>query len=228
MRCWRGFPGVVGFEESPTMSFLCEVFPPEADALSPICPSAISSRDENVLFEIFRPDVALAIWLRPMPSNWKAEIGTLLQHLPFGAIGRGSPEDAVDQIVQELPAPASAALLSDMLLLGRFFATITQQSEIRANLAGVNDDSCRRFHCDAVRLRLLCTYHGPGTQFTMCGPQCRAPHQIPALAVALVKGRAHPAALGDACLHRSPPVSHLPESRRGRLLFCIDEPGFLP
>ena len=85
------------------MSFVCEVFPPEADALSPICPSAISSRDENVLFEIFRPDVALAIWLRPMPSNWKAEIGTLLQHLPFGAIGRGSPEDVVDQIVQELP-----------------------------------------------------------------------------------------------------------------------------
>jgi hypothetical protein len=62
----------------------------------------------------------------------------------------------------------------------------------------------------------------------MCGPQCRAPHQIPSCAVALVKGRAHPAALGDACLHRSPPVSHLSESRRRRLLFCIDEPGFLP
>jgi len=180
------------------MSFVCEVFPPEADALSPICPSAISSRDENVLFEIFRPDVALAIWLRPQPAKWKAGLGTLLQQVPFGAIGRGTPEDALDQIVQELPVPAPAALLSDMLLLGRFFAT------------------------------LLCTYHGPGTQFTMCGPQCRAPHQIPACAVALVKGRAHPAALGDACLHRSPPVSHLPESRRGRLLFCIDEPGFLP
>jgi hypothetical protein len=219
---------VAGFEESQIMSFVCEVFPPEADALSPVCPSAISSRDENVLFEIFRPDVALAVWLRPQPNRWKAEIGTLLQHLPFSAIGRGSPEDVVDQIVQELPAPASAALLSDMLLLGRFFATLTQQSEIRASLSGVNDDSCRRFHCDAVRLRLLCTYHGPGTQFTMCGPQCRAPHQIPACAVALIKGRAHPASLGDACLHRSPPVSHLPESRRGRLLFCIDEPGFLP
>jgi hypothetical protein len=228
MRCWRGFPGVVGFEERRTMSFVCEVFPPEADALSPICPSAISSRDENVLFEIFRPDVALAIWLRPQPAKWKAGLGTLLQQVPFGAIGRGTPEDALDQIVQELPVPAPAALLSDMLLLGRFFATITEQSEIRASLAGVNDDSCRRFHCDSVRLRLLCTYHGPGTQFTMCGPQCRAPHQIPACAAALVKGRAHPAALGDACLHRSPPVSHLPESRRGRLLFCIDEPGFLP
>jgi len=228
MRYWRGFPGVVVFEESETMSFVCEVFPPEADALSPICPSAISSSDENVLFEIFRPDVALAIWLRPQPANWKAGIGPLLQQVPFGAVGRGSPEDALDQIVPELPVPAPAALLSDMLLLGRFFATITQQSEIRANLAGVNDDSCRRFHCDSVRLRLLCTYHGPGTQFTMCGPQCRAPHQIPACAVALVKGRAHPAALGDACLHRSPPVTHLPESRRGRLLFCIDEPGFLP
>jgi hypothetical protein len=148
--------------------------------------------------------------------------------VPFGAIGRGTPEDALDQIVQELPAPAPAALLSDMLLLGRFFATITEQSEIRASLAGVNDDSCRRFHCDSVRLRLLCTYHGPGTQFTMCGPQCRAPHQMPACAVALVKGSAHPAALGNACLHRSPPVSHLPENRRGRFLFCIDEPGFLP
>jgi hypothetical protein len=54
------------------------------------------------------------------------------------------------------------------------------------------------------------------------------PHQVPACSVALIKGTRHDPPPPEGCLHRSPPVSLLPESRRARLLLCIDEPGVFP
>jgi hypothetical protein len=96
---------------------------------------------------------------------------------------------------------------------------------VRVRLDGVVHDSCRYFHMDAIGLRLLCTYRGAGTQWTMCGPECRAPHQAPACSVALLKGSRYAPPPPSGCLHRSPPVSHLPEDKRARILLCIDEPG---
>lgn len=209
------------------MSFLCEVFPPagslRSEAVVTAC--AASSADEAVLLEIARPEVALALWLRPEPAGWRRLTASLLAAAPFTAAAEGSPEEALDGVMAALPCPAPTELAADMLWLARVFAAIAGRTRLRIRLEGVTDDSCRRFHLDAVGLRLLCTYRGAGTQWTMCGPDCAAPHQAPACAVALLKGSRHDPPPPPGCLHRSPPVGRLPENRRARLLLCIDEPG---
>lgn len=208
------------------MSFLCEAFQPDAGRLSITASAcAAASADEAVLLEILRPNVALALWLRPEPANWRRLTTPLLAAAPFRAAAEGTPDQAFDAVMAALPAPLPIALGADMLRLAHFFAVLTSREAIRIRLEGVTGDACRRFHLDAVGLRLLCTYRGPGTQWTMCGPDCRAPHQAPAGAVALLKGSRHDPPPPPGCLHRSPPVSHLPENRRARLLLCIDEPG---
>ncbi|WP_342451502.1 DUF1826 domain-containing protein [Neoroseomonas nitratireducens] len=208
------------------MSYLCEVFPPDAAPLSErASPCAAVSADEAVLLEILRPEVALALWLRPEPAGWRRATDGLLAAAPFRAACEDRPEAALDRLRAGLPGPVPLDLATDMLRLAQFFSTFTGHERVRLRLEGVRDDSCRRLHIDAVGLRLLCTYRGAGTQWTMCGPDCRAPHQAPALAVALLKGTRYAPPPPPGCLHRSPPVSHLPEGRRARLLFCIDEPG---
>lgn len=208
------------------MSFLCEVFPPEAGlrSLSARAPCAAISDDEAVLLDILRPEVALALWLRPEPAGWRRITAPLLAAAPFRATCEDAPDAAVDGVLAALGQPVPMALAADMTRLASVFAAITGQDRVRVRLDGVTHDSCRRFHMDAIGLRLLCTYRGAGTQWTMCGPDCRVPHQAPACSVALLKGARHVPPPPAGCLHRSPPVSLLPEHRRARILLCIDEP----
>jgi hypothetical protein len=208
------------------VSFLCEVFPPgpgQSSAPAQACASV--SADEAVLLEILRPDVALALWLRPQPAGWRAMTAPLLAAAPFHAACEDAPEAAVDGVLATLGQPVAATLAADMVRLSTVFAALTGRDRVRIRLDGVTHDSCSRFHTDAIGLRLLCTYRGEGTQWTMCGPDCTAPHQAPACAVAVLKGSRHVPAPPSGCLHRSPPVSRLPQDRRARILFCIDEPG---
>jgi hypothetical protein len=208
------------------MSFLCEVFPPEAGLRSEAAPTACAavSADEAVLLEILRPEVALALWLRPEPAGWRRMTAPLLAAAPFRAACEDAPVAAVDGVLAALGQPVPVALAADMTRLASVFAAMTGRDRVRVRLDGVTHDSCRRFHMDAIGLRLLCTYRGAGTQWTMCGPDCRAPHQAPACAVALLKGSRHVPSPPAGCLHRSPPVSRLPEDKRARILLCIDEP----
>ncbi|MBR0681773.1 DUF1826 domain-containing protein [Roseomonas eburnea] len=208
------------------MSFLCEVFPPDSGPTwvgTAAC--ATASDDQAVLLEILRPEVALALWLRPEPAGWRRLTAPLLAAAPFRAAREDSPKAAVDGVLAALGLPVPVELAADMTLLARIFASMTGQDRVRVRLDGVTHDACRRFHTDAVGLRLLCTYRGAGTQWTMCGPDCRTPHQAPPCSVALLKGSRHDPPPPTGCLHRSPPVSRLPEPRRARLLLCIDEAG---
>ncbi len=98
---------------------------------------------------------------------------------------------------------------------------MTGHATLRLRLEHVADDACRKFHVDAVRLRLLCTYAGLGTEWIDPAGQVQ---RMPLMQAGLFKGAAYPDA-APRVLHRSPPVSHRPPGRRSRLLLCIDEPG---
>ena len=207
------------------MSFICEAFgaptPSETPATPP--PRAVIASTETVLLATRLADVALAIWLRDLPGGWKREVAPLLQAGTFRAQGEGTPENAVDAVAATLPAPASMDLLADALRLARMFGALTRTEHLRIRLDGISGDACRKFHVDAVGFRLLVTYAGPGTQWTMGDPEAgAAPHDVPTGAVALFRGRGQP---GGHVLHRSPPLSHLPQALRARLVLCIDEAG---
>ncbi|UPY38819.1 DUF1826 domain-containing protein [Sediminicoccus sp. KRV36] len=204
------------------MPLLCEAYGPEAaHATTP--PRAVIGTPETVLLTALSPDVALALWLREEPAGFAKPLKPLRQAGPFRATAEGTPDEALDSLCEQLPAGAPMALLSDMLRLSHMFAALLRSQHVRLRLDGITGDACRKFHVDSVGFRLLVTYAGPGTQWSMGDPDGGAQiEDVPRCAVALFRGRKR---AGATTLHRSPPLSHLPEGQRSRLVFCIDEPG---
>jgi hypothetical protein len=204
------------------MPLFCEAFGAEA-AHQEAPPRAVIGTPDTVLLSALRPDVALALWLRDEPGGFAKPLKPLRQAGPFRAVAEGAPEGALDSICGQVPADAPIDLLSDMLRLSHMFAALTQSQHVRLRFDGITGDACRKFHVDSVGFRLLVTYAGPGTQWSMGDPEAGAQvEEVPRCAVAIFRGRKR---AGATNLHRSPPLSHLPEAQRSRLVFCIDEPG---
>jgi hypothetical protein len=183
-------------------------------------PAFASCLSPAVLLAALQPKIGLALWRRPPRPALHRPIATLLGVEPFCRTAEGRPETAIRDLMRTLPAGARL-LGEDMLRLGRLFAILTGAAVVRFRLEHVTDNACHRHHVDAVRLRLLCTYAGAGTEWT---DEVGRSYRMAAFHVGVFKGSAYP----DNAVrtpHRSPPVEHLPPSRRARLLLCIDEPG---
>lgn len=198
---------------------------------------AASAADPMVLFEALRPAINLAIWHRGLPGEITGGIASLMQHAPFCIAAEAPPEQAVDKIAAALPGPAPISLLADIQQLAVIFAALIRQESIGVRLEAITGRGCHRWHADAVGLRLLTTYRGPGTEWlALAGgrdtardlaeaarPAVKA--AIPTGAVAILKGEAHPGNAGWGCIHRSPPAG---TGAKARLLLCLDEPGRIP
>jgi Protein of unknown function (DUF1826) len=162
----------------------------------------------------------LTLWRRPIRVALCRAAGAMVSLGPFCVTVEGSPARVSRALIRMLPFRARL-LQPDIAFLGRLFAAVAGVTSVRFRLELVTDDSCHRYHVDAVRLRLLCTYFGRGTEWIdpMGGRRRMPPFQV-----GIFKGLAFPDA-APRILHRSPPVDHLRRSRRSRLLLCIDEPG---
>lgn len=196
---------------------------------------AASAADPMVLFEVLRRDLNLAIWHRPLPGMLAGGLAPLMRHAPFCLTAEDTPEAAVDAIADALPAEVPVELLLDMQRLAFIFAGLLDKPRIGIRLEGITGKACHRWHADAVGLRLLTTYRGPGTEWlalsggreTAGGLDATAPAgakaAMPTGAVAILKGEAHPGNEGWGCIHRSPPGAG--PGAKARLLLCLDEPG---
>jgi hypothetical protein len=105
-------------------------------------------------------------------------------------------------------------LATDIDRLGALYTALTDQ-DWRVRLECADARTCPAFHEDAVRLRLLVTYRGPGTEWIV-DPDDPHVREIPAGAVAAFKGRAWPS--GERLLHRSAKAS----VRRPRWVLAMD------
>ncbi|MEO1011576.1 MAG: DUF1826 domain-containing protein [Bacteroidota bacterium] len=125
-------------------------------------------------------------------------------------------------------------LLQDILNLLELFEQVTKVSSFQVLLASVSTNMCRRFHADINELRMLCTYHGPGTLWlpdkavdrkaylTGKGNQNIVPdeslvQQVGTGDVVILKGAQYPKA--TPILHRSPSIEKNGEER---ILLRID------
>lgn len=197
----------------------------------PLGPCVIAGAWPDALAEILRPAAQLALWPRPLPPPLRREAAALAAR-PFEALAEAAPDEAARQLGGALPG-AAPALLHDIHALALVFAGIAGVGQVRLRLESHAAPPCPRFHADAVGLRLLCTYHGPGTQWLALPGGARAaralpeppppPEQAAPGTVLLMKGEGHPGQAGRGLIHRSPPAA-----AGGRLLLCLDEPGRIP
>jgi hypothetical protein len=174
----------------------------------------------SVLLRALEPTTGLALWRRPTRVALHRATLAALALEPFCLVAEGTPDQAPRNLLRGLPS-AMRPLGEDMALLGRLFTTLTGSNSVRLRLEHVADDACRRHHVDAVRLRLLCTYAGLGTDWIDPAGNNR---RMALFQVGVFKGSKFPDT-ASRTLHRSPPVEHLPKWRRSRLLLCIDDSG---
>jgi len=143
----------------------------------------------------------------------------------------------------EFHAPAHW-LLEDFIALADDFTAVADCGEVRLRLERVPDHGCAAFHVDSLPVRLLCTYHGHGTQWAdephvrraelglrgrtigeanaAIVPDATHIRTMPAGAVAIFKGRLWPGAEGGGLVHRSYPVCC---GDHARLRLVIDPAG---
>jgi hypothetical protein len=171
----------------------------------------------SVLDRIHSPDTGLAIWQRFTRRNLWLSASTLLMRPPFTVTVVDTPDMAARRLCRDLML-FHWSLYADFRRLAGRFSTLAASPVVRLRLEHVIDDSCRKFHVDAVGLRLLCTYAGPGTEWIAPGGKTR---RMMAMEVAVFKGAAFPGS-EPRVLHRSPPLSTGPSTGRSRLVLCID------
>ncbi len=127
------------------------------------------------------------------------------------------------------------SLCKDVGELAVSFASLASSSMLSVTFALIQNDMCRLFHTDAIELRLLCTYLGPGTLWVpdqyvnwerMNEPvnearigDMRQIRQFAPFEVGILKGAMYDSNDGPAVLHRSPSIS---EEDTIRVLLRLD------
>jgi len=196
------------------------------------------------LTEVQDPARNLTLWQRTLEPELVAELARL-PRLPAQAarhrLAPGAGWDARRRAVVTLLADHGLDTLdlpvwtADLLDLLDRFLRLAPDWPVELRLEVVSDDACHRFHVDRTRLRLVCTYRGPGTEWLDDGQVDREAlmghlpnesilrHGQPARMqtgwVGLMKGETFPANQGMGLVHRSPPIAGTGETR---IFLCLD------
>jgi hypothetical protein len=183
-------------------------------------PAARAAADPAIFEHIRREDCNLAIWQQRAISDFAPLLAGTPQHLRFTTTREelGALLASGLRLHRFAAAHLHDALVADVALLARHFCTALGLARFEVRLDVVTTDSCRKFHADYVRARLITTYVGPGTDW-LDGKDAATvargaePSRINRMApgdVGLFKGKLatmHPA------IHRSPPISTTGEQR---------------
>jgi Protein of unknown function (DUF1826) len=147
----------------------------------------------------------------------------------------GSVDEVCGELCRELeesswPAWLAGWLVEDVRFLAGLYRQAAGDSEILLRIETIGTDACRRFHADNVRLRLVTTYRGPGTQWISPHRLARLPaggsvpadaiRQLGRGAVAILRGSRDATPEMPGVLHRSPPIAGTGITR---LFLAIDE-----
>lgn len=156
----------------------------------------------DVLCEIFRNDVNLAVWQRPTNPELLRYTSQLPEDL---LIKRMLPLDEIQLTLQRLLPDGEGrdALAADIHDAAQMLGCVMDTDTIGVRLAVLQQAQCPKWHTDAVMLRLLITYQGEGTQYLQGGIGSNACQVVPQQ-IALLKGSAW-SEKSMAIVHRSPP-----------------------
>lgn len=168
----------------------------------------------EILAAIHEAGCAAAIWDRRLDADLLHALALLPpSNLPRlrACVAAADAGAAVDEACTIAGAPAGglrAALVADVAALARRFAAIMATGHLHLRLDVVTGDACRRFHCDMVTARLLCSYRGPGTEYgtARVGGDPDPVQRMATGAAGMFRGRLWPGA-GCALVHRSPPIA---------------------
>ncbi len=180
------------------------------------------------LDQIRRNIVDGVIWTRELSSDLKTSLNALPRHDVANARFHVATRDLSQRIIDTFRhcdwgiGDAQRWLAEDVGALADRFATILSVRHLSVRVELVRSDACRKFHRDALRARLICTYSGPGTEFGIVddGGALRDVQTVPTGSPIVMKGKLWPTTPPRTIVHRSPPIEHAGDAR---LVVVLDE-----
>ena len=167
------------------------------------------------------------IWDRKIPVNiqeWLNKVDPLLIPSFRETCHKYEVSDIITNITENLRITKQTEtdwLVQDLIKLSELFSNLMKVDYIRLRMEVVLTDSCRKFHIDAVKARLICTYRGQGTQYGMSldGNDPKNFKTTPTSSPILLKGTRWIENNPEMILHRSPPIEGTGETR---VVFVVD------
>ncbi|MEM8926722.1 MAG: DUF1826 domain-containing protein [Bacteroidota bacterium] len=184
------------------------------------------------LCDIHQTNVNIAIYNRDITAL-TSEVKSLKEQ-QVEIRSSGNVDTILKTLVQAIDPNKFNLILRDIKELLHLFKEVTNASNFRLLLAKISTTMCPRFHADNNELRMLCTYHGPGTLWLpdyavdrdayLTGKRNKSiisneslAQQVETGDVVILKGSLYPGA--TPILHRSPSILGDDEKR---LLLSID------
>jgi len=191
-------------------------------------PPAKLSVSPQVLSAIRSSECNLAVWERQSDQSFAALFASDLHDVRFSA-PLATLEAELKSELQEAGYAQNAertALIADIVDLAERYAELMEVDALSIRLAAVTTNSCRKFHGDYVKARLITTYIGTGTQWlepedaerVARGEEPQRIHTLSAGDVGLFKGKMW---TQSPAIHRSPPIEGTEETR---LMLVLDPP----
>lgn len=191
--------------------------------LSPRCEIErfLVSNVSDMLARLTSDDSDIVVLAEERPEEFELNIAPVVQSLPNfekrTSLSLDQSHNVVSSALVEMGL-ASEQLESQMLRHIELFAKLFEQEKMEARIELTDRQSCPKFHCDNVFVRMLVTYCGPTTEFI----DRREPEIIfraPLSSVVFLKGHKHPT-YQDRILHRSPEFTNGVKRLTMILNFC--------
>ncbi len=193
----------------------------------------------DALPRIFEDDITIAVMRRSLSAALQQSVQAQCQtERAWQLAWLGQPgDDLRADLLKRLPAPEAAeALMEDVQLLAEAMAYLFDTETVGIRLRLLDAAMCPRFHVDNLPVRLVTTYHGPGSEWLpeaavnregLGAPSTDKPEiirdsdaiqQLEVGDLALLKGSGWEGNEHRALVHRSPALA---EGQK-RLLLTID------
>lgn len=159
-------------------------------------------------------DIEAVIFNRTVPSNVSSFLEGIIFNKDKGErffVPLNEVPDRAAHTLGELGITNCAErtwLIEDIQKLSVQLEKILSTPNIQVRIGVVDSDSCRRFHRDTVKARLICTYRGPGTVYGVTKPG-NEPNLFEYVRTGdpiLLKGKLWSEPVDEALLHRSPRI----------------------
>lgn len=170
-----------------------------------IGPVLVAGAGPEVLFEILRPGVGMAVWARVGSKAPFAEIAAMSVAPPFDAVVEGGFDKVAGSLLEQTPYALPEVLRTDIAGLAAMFSTVAMSYGLRCRLRRLEPGYLPQLSPEPAGLRLLCAYQGLGIDWLLPPAE---PGRLDLFSAAIVKGDAFPGDLGPGYRHRPATTTH--------------------
>lgn len=188
-------------------------------------------REPAELTFVYQSGINVCVLLRavePAIASFASQV-LAAQDLSCSLRVRAARPSLSELLPPDLAARGAERFLEDVAFWIEVYGDLFGAEQIGVRLCSLHEAMCPRFHVDRVLTRLVCTYHGPGTEWidSVDVDRQRLGHRaggvpdeqsglirrpdaiarMPTYAVGLLKGEAWPGNEGRGAVHRSPATS---------------------